>query len=94
VSGDVGGIADLEKLAAELDGEAFKATLMTVAGRRPCIRVVNREAVMLGEYIYAAAAGDQQWWFWFGWAERIAPVADVAAAARKIERVLHAVGTR
>ncbi len=41
---------------------------------------------MLTEHIYA---GDG--WFWFGWAERVAVLTDVSAAAEIIARVLRAV---
>ncbi len=84
--GDPGGSAHLEKLAAELDGQAYEVTLVTVQGRRPCLSITNRQAVQLTEFIYAASADDGEWWFWFGWAQRIAPVADVAAAAAAVDR--------
>jgi len=38
---------------------------------------------MLAETVMAAAE-----WFWWPWADRIAPAADVAAAADAIARVL------
>jgi hypothetical protein len=44
---------------------------------------------VLTENIYAADG-----FFWFGWAERIAATADVAAAAEAITRVLRAVDSR
>jgi hypothetical protein len=53
------------------------------------VHVRNRRAGILKENIYA---GDG--WFWFGWAERVAAITDVAAAAEKIARVLRAVDTR
>jgi len=84
---------DLEKLAAEIAG-AYEARLVTPEGRRPHLRVTNRGAPILREHIYAGPADGEAWWFWFGWAERIAPVADIAAAARRIEQVLRAVETR
>jgi len=85
---------DLEKLAAELNGKDYKVTLFTAEGRRPCLQVANRRATVLNELIYAGPADDEAWWFWFGWAERITPVADIAAAARNIEQVLRAVDSR
>ncbi len=86
------GAAELEKLAAELDGQAYAVTLVTVQGRRPCLSITNRQAVQLTEFIYAAPADGGEWWFWFGWAQRIAPVADLAAAAAAIDRVLRVIG--
>ncbi len=90
----VAGTAELEKLAAELDSGTHHAQMVTAQGRRPYLRVVCRDAPIMLAYIYAEPADDGAPWFWWGWAERIAPVADIPAAARKIEQVLHAVDTR
>jgi hypothetical protein len=81
--------AELEKLAAELDGQIYEARVVAHAGRRPFVYVRNRAADVLTENIYA---GDG--WFWWGWAERIADVSDVAAAAEAVARVLRAVDPR
>ena len=95
MSGDDVGTADLEKLAAEVSGDGgYQAHLLTPAGKRPCLRITNRLAAQLGEYIYAGKADDGQVWFWWGWAERIAPAADIADVAYRIKRVLRAVETR
>jgi hypothetical protein len=92
MSGDTGGAAELEKLAAELDGKTYAVTLETAAGRRPCLSITNRHATQLTEFIYAAPGGDGEWWFWWGWAERIVPVADPAGAAAAVDRVLQILG--
>ncbi|HEX9356363.1 MAG TPA: hypothetical protein VF933_21415 [Streptosporangiaceae bacterium] len=81
--------ADLEKLAAKLDRHTYEVRLVMPEGRRPYVHVRNRHAGVLTENIYA---GDG--WFWFGWAERVAPVTDVAAAARTITQVLRTVDAR
>jgi hypothetical protein len=81
-----GGVADLEKLAAEVNGGDYEARLVAPQGRRPHLYVRNRRAGVLKENIYC---GDG--FYWFGWAEPIAPVADVAEAARIVTRVLRAV---
>jgi hypothetical protein len=81
--------ADLEKLAAGLDGQAYAVSLVTGGGRRPHLTITNRAAAVLTENIYAADG-----WYWWGWAERIAPVADVAQAAHAIAQVLRAVDAR
>jgi hypothetical protein len=86
---DPGGTADLEKLAAELDGQAYAVTLVTAQGRRPCLSITNRRAVQLTENIYSDGE-----WFWWSWAQRIAPVAEVAAAAAAVGRVLRSGGDR
>ncbi len=83
------GTAELEKLAAELDAKHYEARLVTHEGRRPFVHVRNRRAGMLTEEIYA---GDG--YFWYGWAERVAAITDVSAAAEKIAWVLRAVDTR
>jgi len=79
--------AGLEKLAAELNSGDYEARLVAPQGRRPYLHVRNRRASVLTENVYS---GDG--WFWFGWAERIAPVLDVTVAAEKIMRVLRALG--
>jgi hypothetical protein len=88
------GTAELEKLAAELDGKAYAVTLVTAAGRRPCLSITNRQAVQLTEFIYAAPADDGASWFWWGWAQRIALVTDLPAAAAAVDRVLRIMGDR
>jgi hypothetical protein len=42
----------------------------------------------LCETIYAAPAVDGSWWFWWSWADRIAPVEDVEATTFKVHYVL------
>jgi hypothetical protein len=69
------GAAELEKLAAELDGQSYAVSLVTGGGKRPHLHVTNRRATVLSENVYS----DGEWFFW-GWAERIAPIADLAAA--------------
>ena len=85
-SGDPHFVTDLEKLAAELDGRAFAVTLVTTQGR-PHLHITNRQAVQLTERIYCDGKA-----YWWGWAERIADVADVAVAAAAVNRVLRQAG--
>ncbi|HEY3734234.1 MAG TPA: hypothetical protein VGL63_09995 [Streptosporangiaceae bacterium] len=80
---------DLEKLAAELDGRAYVISLVAGDGRRARLHITSRQAARLVEYVYADAES-----FWWGWAERIGPVADVAGAALAINNVLRFCGTR
>ncbi|HEY5990293.1 MAG TPA: hypothetical protein VIV12_28490 [Streptosporangiaceae bacterium] len=72
----------LERLAAELDPRAFATTLVAGEGRVPCLSVASRNAG-LAENIYAEGG-----WFWWSWAERLTPVAEVSAAAAKVAGVL------
>ncbi len=93
-SSDDAGTTDLENLAAELDGQTYAVTLVTAAGRRPCLSITNRQAVQLTEFIYAAPADDREQWFWWSWAQRIAPVTDPSGAAAAVDRVLRIIGDR
>jgi len=77
------GAAELEKLAAELDGQTYAVALITGGGRRPCLHITNRRAEQLAEYVYSDGES-----FWWGWSQPIAPVADLAGAAAAIDRVL------
>jgi hypothetical protein len=77
------GIAALEKLAAQLSARGFEPRLLTPGGWRPSLVVRNPRAPMLSETVLAQAE-----WFWWPWADRIAPVADVSAAADRIAGVL------
>ncbi len=81
------GAAELEKLAAELDGQAYAVALVTGEGLRPHLHITNRRATILRERVYSD--GDHFYW---GWAERIAAVADLPAAAAAIDRVLQVLG--
>ena len=75
--------AALEKLAAELTARGYETRLIAPDGRPPWLAVINPAATMLAETVMADAE-----WFWWPWADRIAPTADVAAAAGAIARVL------
>jgi len=77
--------AALEALAAALDPGDFVTTLTAHRDRAACLAVTSRHAA-IGEDIYVA---DE--WFWWSWAERIAPVSDVTTAAGKVATVLGAV---
>jgi hypothetical protein len=75
--------ATLEKLAAELNARGYEARLTAPDGRPPWLAVINPAATMLEETVMAYAE-----WFWWPWADRIAPAADAATAADAIARVL------
>jgi hypothetical protein len=72
----------LEKLRTELEARGFAAQLETNAGRGQSLAVRNPRAPMLSETVTADAG-----WFWWPWADRISPVADVVAAADRVARV-------
>jgi hypothetical protein len=78
----------LESLAAVLPAEDYHAHLVVAHGGRPSLHVRNRSAGVLAEDVLVEAG-----WFWYSFAERIAPVTDVPAAAGKITRLLRTVDT-
>jgi hypothetical protein len=75
--------AALEMLAAELNARGYEARLTVPDGRPPWLAIINPAATLLAETVMADAE-----WFWWPWADRIAPAADVATAADAIARVL------
>jgi len=78
--------AALEALAAAIDPRDHVTTLVTGTGRVPHLTVTSRHARELAEHVYA-----QDGWFWWSWAERIAPTADTTAAAAKVTSVLRTI---
>jgi hypothetical protein len=78
----------LEGLAAELGERGLQTSLMTPSGRVPSLHVVNPAVPRLAEDVYVGRSQDGLWWFWWPWAERIAPGDEVAAAAAAIAKVL------
>ncbi len=75
------GIACLDMLAAQLNARGWTAYLRAPADRLASLVVLDpRDDRTMGSDIVAApAAGD--WWYWFSWGERIAPVRAPGAAA-------------
>jgi hypothetical protein len=71
----------LERLAATLDRAEFITTIVISTGRRTRLTVISRHT-KAAEDIYANG------WFWWSWAERIAPVDDVLTAARRVTSLL------
>jgi hypothetical protein len=78
-------VTSLEKLAAELRARGFETRLAVPQGHVPSLSVINPQATALSETV---VAGED--WFWWSWAEKVAPVADVSEAAGVIARVLSA----
>jgi hypothetical protein len=75
----------LVALAAALDPREFAVTLTNRPGRGPSLSVVSRYA-QVGDDISA----DHRAFYW-SWAERIGPLGDPQAAARKVSAVLRPV---
>jgi hypothetical protein len=76
----------LKSLAAELPAGEYHARLIVADNGRPYLHVLNRRARVLAEDVLVEAG-----WFWYSFAERIAPVTDVPTAAGKIARLLRTV---
>jgi hypothetical protein len=77
----------LDELAADLDRRGFGARVLASGGKLR-LWVENRAVPHLSEAVYAAPASDGSWWLWWSWADQIAPIDDVDAAAVKISFVL------
>jgi hypothetical protein len=73
-------------LTGQADGNGSAEVMRD--GRHMCLSVVNRGLPQLSEHVYAAPSEDGSWWFWWSWADRLAPIDDVDAAAFKIAYVL------
>ena len=76
--------AALECLATVLDSREHVTALITGGDRPPRLAVISRHT-RIWEDIYAAHN-----WFWWSWAERIAPLTEPPAAAAAITRHLRA----
>jgi hypothetical protein len=79
--------AQLGMLAGNRTGRGFTAQ-GAQSGRYPCVLVAHGSVPQLSETVYAAPADDGTWWFWWSWADRIAPIGKAETAAFKIAYVL------
>lgn len=77
----------LGMLAGNLIGRGFTAHI-DQPGKYPCVRVAHGSVPQMSETVYAAPADEGTWWFWWSWADRIAPIGEVETAAFKIAYVL------
>ncbi|WP_067820416.1 hypothetical protein [Actinomadura kijaniata] len=79
----------LEELGDELAKRGLRVRLTLPRLQEPSLHVMNPDASVLTENILAEEGADG-WWYWWSWAERIAPARDVALAADRVARVLAA----
>jgi hypothetical protein len=82
-------IACLDALAAEVIARGWAASITTPLGRP--VRLFVQDPGDPAMFAYIAVAADDTsgtWWYWFDWAERIAPAAIPATAAEAIVRSL------
>jgi hypothetical protein len=80
-------------LADELNALGFWTVVVTrehLGRRYPCLRVTSGRTrhVRFPELVYAAPVGDDEWWFWFGDMEPIAPIGLVGVAAEVIDATI------
>jgi hypothetical protein len=83
-------VGRLEGLAQALSYHGLRTRVMTPPGRVPSLHVHNPAAAGLAEDVYVGRTQDGRWWYWWPWAERIAPGDDTPQAATVIARVLAA----
>lgn len=81
-------VAILQRLAEELHARGFGTMLIAPPGKAPWLAVRNPAASMLAETVLYARG-----WYWWPWADRIAPAADVADAAARVASVLRVAGS-
>jgi hypothetical protein len=77
----------LEPLAEALSKRGFLASVTRIGDGPSFVEVINRDAPDLAESIFAARTGEE-WWFWWSWAERIAPAEEIEFVAGRIAHVL------
>ena len=78
-------LACLDALAAELTTHGWTGYVTTPRGRPARLFVQNPlDRAICADIITAAENGTADWWFWFSWAERIAPAGAPATAAAVI----------
>jgi hypothetical protein len=79
----------LEELAGRLSSEGLCARLDEPLGRPPSLHVINPDAPAAEEHVIVETVSEESW-FWWAWAERIAPAGDLDGAIIGIRRVLGA----
>ena len=78
-------LAYLDALAEELTARWWTAYVTSLPGRPARLFVQNpNDRAMCADVIAAAESVTGDWWFWFGWAERIALVDTPGVAAAVI----------
>jgi hypothetical protein len=78
-------LARLDALAAELTALGWTAYVTAPQGRPARLFVQNpHDQEMCADIMTSAENGTGDWWFWFSWAERIAPADSPDAAAAVI----------
>ncbi|WP_248964877.1 hypothetical protein [Sphaerisporangium perillae] len=73
----------LRRLGELLRTRGLHVRVGATPGGLPQLIVISTAVPTLSEVIFAARRGES-WWFWWSWAERIAPVEDLNATAARI----------
>jgi hypothetical protein len=83
----------LEELEHELDTRGLVARVVRTRSGPAFLRVVNPDAASLAEDVTCAPAPETHvHYYWWSWGERMHRVDDPGGAARKLARVLQALG--
>src|SRR5258708_6877903 len=77
-----------ERLAEPLRAAGWEAWLTASVSRLPYLRVLNPAMRALNDDVLAAPDSCGEWWYWWSWAERIAPVHDTGRVVARVARVL------
>lgn len=88
VSNSRTGGAYLQALATQLGRAGLSTRLTHPIGRPPTLHVLNPGQPELEEQVMIDQCENGAWWFWWPWAERIAPAAQMGEAAASICRVV------
>jgi hypothetical protein len=83
----VGPAGQLKALADDLTARGLDAQIIHDDGLTR-ISVAHRSVPQLSEDVFAAPAGDGEWWFWWSWGDRITRMTEVETAAFKVAYVL------
>ncbi|WP_405151618.1 hypothetical protein OG589_21210 [Sphaerisporangium sp. NBC_01403] len=79
--------AHLQALGEALQARGLYVRVGATAGGLPQLIVISTVVPTLSEVIFAARR-QGTWWFWWSWAERIAPVDDLATTEARIRQAL------
>jgi len=87
-----GMIGHLELLREELAGRGWITNLKELAGKHPSLHVQNPDpgAGLLNDHVLVAPDSTGACWFWWPWANPIAPASQIAEAAARVTHVLRA----
>lgn len=89
LAGADGSVSYLDALAEGLSRRGRIARIAVWPARPACVCVQHPyELVRSGDVLAVRDGGAGVWWYWFSWAERIAPASDPGQAAEAVIRTL------